>query len=53
MRFLISLLSMLYTYVEPWSEFPIVTSYPHYPHAERHEASSAEGRVSCTGLSSS
>ena len=24
----------MYVYVVPWSEFPIVPSYPHYPHTE-------------------
>ena len=27
-----STLDAVYVYVVPWSEFPIVTSYPHYPH---------------------
>jgi hypothetical protein len=25
----------VYVYVVPWSEFPIVPSYPHYPHGSR------------------
>ena len=27
-----STLDAVYVYVVPWSEFPIVPSYPHYPH---------------------
>jgi len=26
------ILDAVYVYVVPWSEFPIVPSYPHYPH---------------------
>jgi len=28
-----STLDAVYVYVVPWSEFPIVPSYPHYPHS--------------------
>ena len=28
-------LDAVYVYVAPWSEFPIVPSYPHYPHCMR------------------
>ena len=27
-----SVLAVVYVYVVPWSEFPIVPAYPHYPH---------------------
>ena len=27
-----STVDAVYVYVVPWSEFPIVPSYPHYPH---------------------
>ena len=29
-----STLDAVYVYVVPWSEFPIVPSYPHYPHCQ-------------------
>jgi len=31
----LSTLDAVYVYVVPWSEFPIVPSYPHYPHETR------------------
>ena len=43
-----STLDAVYEYVVPWSEFPIVLSYPHYPHqpSERDQIASFQARDS-------
>ena len=34
----LSTLDAVYVYAVPWSEFPIVPSYPHYLHPSQEEA---------------
>ena len=43
-----STLDAVYVCVVPWSEFPIVPSYPHYPHSTsrgQHNAEQATQRI--------